>query len=192
MRTLLILLLLLTLSACQAAPTAVPTAVPSATMAVLPTSPAPAAAPLGLMVYDDFTGWENWSWDATGNPASAAQVYRGAAAFEITYLKASGGFSLRSAGSIDSADYSALVFWVIAPAGDQPLFVFTQSADDNSESAKASIIATSTWQEIRIPLSELGGEAPIKRISIQDDANGREDAAYPAAPFYLDDLHLEP
>jgi hypothetical protein len=180
----LCLALLLILTACQAGETNIP---------ILTPEPASSPTPLpGLLVYTEMTPWEDWSWDTVTNPYSSAQVLAGEVSMEITFQQAYGGFSLRSAEAIDPAGYTELSFWVIAPQGEQQLWVFTQAADDNAESSKQIITATPEWQEIRIPLSQLGAKAPIKRISIQENPEGLPEQVYPRQSIYLDNLRLVP
>lgn len=176
-------LLLFVTAACQAAEIPIPpTDIP------VP----PTLAPGTLVVYDDLTSWENWSWDSVTDPYSTEQFKAGENAFKVEYQVAWGGFSLRSGESIDPSLYSALSFWVLSPSGDQHLFVFTQSADDNSESTKIEITASSTWTEVLVPIQDLGIPDAIKRISIQDNGNFAEGQVYPRPAIYIDDIHLVP
>jgi hypothetical protein len=193
-RSFAILILFAFLLAACAAPTAATQPLANPT----PTTPPPAAGipPLqptgGLAVYAEDTTWENWSWNAQVDRYSTKAMHFGTQALEVIYTQASAGLSLRSAAPIDPAEYRYLSFWVFSPDGERHILVFTQAADDNAESAKTAFTVTDSWQEVKIPLAELGGGAPIKRISIQDDADGREGQAYPLGPIYIDDLQLLP
>lgn len=149
--------------------------------------PAHSAAGADLAVYTDTLapGWEDWSWLSTIVLDNGAPVHSGVASIAITHKAADAGFSARYADQIDTTTYTAIHFWAHGGTVARQLVLYTQSTDDTGESlTKAITLAPNVWQEISVPLADLGSPPVIKRINLQNDA-GPINSAY-----YVDELSL--
>jgi hypothetical protein len=186
MKTVWIFLLLLSLflfSAC-----APQTTTPTPPEEEPPTqTPTPEVVP-GLVIYDDklAEGWEDYSYKATNDFSNTAQVHSGSKALALTYTGPYGAFSPFIARALDGSKYKSLTFWAYGAPGGTELFIFTQDSADGDGSEKVSrSVKAGSWQEIKVPMSELGNPASIARLSIQ---NATEQAQ---AVFYIDDVQLD-
>jgi hypothetical protein len=163
-----------------ATPASQATATPTRTPTPTPTTPA-----ADLIVYDDAlaAGWQNWSWDTTVNFAATAQVKTGSKAIAITHTAAWAGLSLRAPAAINTANYSAIRFWVYGHG--RPLALYTQPSDAGAASPFYTFTPPAgVWAQITAPLSALGNPAAIQRINVQENAGAAQ------AIFYLDDVRL--
>jgi sugar lactone lactonase YvrE len=144
-----------------------------------------AEAAADLVIYNDATTWENWSWESTIDFASTQQVHAGARSIAVDYGPNYAGLSLRTAPPVAAASYTALSFWVYGGAGGTALTIYTQSTDNGGESTTVNRTAPAgTWTQITVTLAELGNPAQIARVNLQSNSA----AAQPR--FYVDDLRL--
>ena len=99
----------------------------------LPRPDVSAATAIDLIVYDDAlaAGWQNWSWNTTVDLAATAIVHSGNRAISAQYDAAWAGLSLRSPTAIDTANYTAINFWLYGGAGGAALDIYTQPSDDS-------------------------------------------------------------
>lgn len=159
----------------QATPT--PTRTPTATSTI------PSAA--DLIIYADAlaAGWENWSWDSVVDFAATAQVKTGTKAIAVTHTAAWAGLSLRAPAIINTANYSAIRFWIYGHG--KSLALYTQPSD----AGPASPFYTFTppagiWTQVTAPLNALGSPAQIRRINVQENVGSAQ------MVFHLDDVRL--
>jgi hypothetical protein len=128
--------------------------------------------------------WEDWSWDSTRNFADAAQTHSGSASIAVTPA-AWGTLSLRTATPPTGADHTALAFWGYGAAGGTELSVYVQTGDEGAPLAGQIVtLPANTWQEVLIPLADLGNPGQLARINFQSN----RPTAQPT--FYLDDIRL--
>ncbi len=143
--------------------------------------PSPSSrAAADLAVYADSlaAGWEDWSWNTTRNLANATPVHGGTASLAVTYTAAWGGLYLH-ANSVDVSAYDTLRFWLHGgSAGGQHI-----SVGLNYNGSTHEVVATAgTWQQVEIPLSDLGSPTTITDLVWQDGTGGAQPT------FYLDDI----
>ncbi len=156
-------------------PTSTPTPIPT------PTPPGCTPAP-DVVVYDDATTWENWSWNTAVDFASTAQVYSGTHAISVTYTGGWGGLSLRTGTPITTTGYQYISFYAYGGADGTQLRFYTQDRN-NSDSTYYNVdIPEGTWTHITVTLAQLGNPAEIARINFQD--RGDPDST----TFYLDEI----
>ncbi|MEM8535687.1 MAG: expansin EXLX1 family cellulose-binding protein [Chloroflexota bacterium] len=149
-----------------------------------PTTPAPEPTE-GITIFDDTLadGWENWSWSTAIDFSHSATVYEGATSMAVTYESGWAGVSLQTSSSVAAANYEAITFWVYSDS-EQILDVFANTEDGN-ETTKVRITAPAgSWQQVIIPMADLGNPASITRVNIQE-ASGN-----PQTLHYLDNLRL--
>jgi len=145
------------------------------------------AAAADLIIYYDAlaTDWQDWSWDTTVNLAATAPVQTGSRSISAQYTAAWGALSLRAPTAIDTANYTAIDFWLYGGSGGTAIEVYTQPSDEGEYSAPAAITGPAgVWTHISIPLSDLGGPAAIQRMDFKDPTGGAQPA------FYIDNLRL--
>ena len=156
-------------------------------------SPPPTAPPVASgprYVYRDALakGWQNWSWSAEVGLTQSAVVQEGINAMKVSFQKAEGaaGVSLRSEEAISTETYGAIRMALHGGNGaDQELLMYVQTEDEAGGSqTKALTARAGAWQQVTVPLSELGNPPVIKRITLQNNA-ARTDT-----PFYIDNLRL--
>ncbi|MCP4538691.1 MAG: DUF11 domain-containing protein [Chloroflexi bacterium] len=137
-------------------------------------------APSDLIVYDDAlaSGWESWSWDTTIDFANSSPVYSGTNSISVTHTAAWGGLYLH-ANALSLSTYDTLRFWLHGgSAGGQDI-----SVSINQNGSSYQVIATvGTWQEVEIPLSELGSPTAVSDLIWQSNVNDAQPT------FYLDDV----
>lgn len=63
-----------------------------------------------LVIYDDSTVWEDWSWDSTINLANTTPVQSGVKSIAVTMNAAWAGFSLRTGTPVNTSGYTAITF----------------------------------------------------------------------------------
>jgi hypothetical protein len=153
---------------------------------------AAAAAPAStstaeLVVYDDALapGWQDWSWNSTISLANPAPVLSGQASIAVTFNAPYAGFSVRTAPPLQTADFTAVSFFVYAPNTDRSLRLVLQSADDGGLSEAFSFNAPANmWSQIVVDMESLGSPSALARINIGDNSG----ASQPV--FYLDQITL--
>ena len=151
---------------------------------VPPTPPPPVN---GMALYQDslLNGWNNWSW-ATVDLASTAMVHTGSSSIAVT----AGPFQALylEHDAMQTALYQSLTFWVNGGAtGGQTLNVFGLLNGAAQTAVPIGPLAAGTWQEIVIPLSQLG-------VANASDLTGvwlQESAGLTQPTFYVDDISLE-
>ncbi|MEM8535863.1 MAG: cellulase family glycosylhydrolase, partial [Chloroflexota bacterium] len=140
------------------------------------------------MIYDDAlaSSWQNWSWDTSINLNHTDTIHNGSKAIAVTYSEGWAAASFRAGSPINASDYTALTFWVHGGSSESRAFnVSVQTGDGSAESTQVPVEATSgTWQQISIPLNELGNPSAIERINLQDRTGGSQPT------FYIDDMRL--
>jgi hypothetical protein len=179
-----------------AAPTAAPvqptaTSVPPTATRVPPTatvappqSTATSTTFLPLVIYNDSTTWNNWSWAGNYNFGNTSPVYSGSKSIAVAY-NAWGGLSLHQEPSISTGGYSQLSFWAHGgSSGTRRIKVYLQSSSNNAGPEFNIDVPSGRWTQYNIRLSELGSPSTIHRINFQD----RSGANQPV--FYLDDVQL--
>ena len=133
-------------------------------------------------------GWQNWSWSSDIDLTQLTVVQEGSRAMKVAFQAAGGGagVSLRSEEAISTDGYQAIQLAVQGgDQTDQSLRVYIQTEDAAGGSAAKIIIAPAgQWQEVTVPLRELGNPAAIKRITLENNS------AQTNVPFYVDNLRL--
>jgi len=151
---------------------------------VPPTPPPPVN---GMAIYQDSlaNGWNNWSW-ATVNIASGANVHTGSSAIAVTADAFQALYLQHNALPTDT--YQSLKFWINGGAtGGQTLDVIGLLHDVAQPAVHIGPLAPGVWQEVVIPLSQLG-------IASASDLSGlwlQENAGTAQPTFYVDDISLE-
>jgi hypothetical protein len=141
----------------------------------------------GMGIYDDalINGWQNWSWAAV-NTASTASVHTGSTSIAVT----AGPFTalyLQHA-AFPTQPYATLKFWINGgPVGGQTLNVKALLSDVAQAPVPVGPLAPNTWQEVAIPLADLGvaNAAALTGIWLQESAGADQPT------FYVDDVGLE-
>lgn len=136
-----------------------------------------------LVIYDNSlsSGWDDWSWDAEVELASTEHVLNGGAAIEVS-LRPFGALSLAGPGGGRSWLYHSLHFHIYHPREPQGFLIvyinsypefwgFRQSVS-NPAYIEGGQFVQGDWQEVRIPLLDLGARAlfSITRITIQEQS----------------------
>ncbi|WP_247235717.1 glycoside hydrolase family 9 protein [Telluribacter sp. SYSU D00476] len=138
------------------------------------------------MVYDEALNgaWQEWSWGINRNYSSTSQVKAGEKALSITYNGGWGGWSIIRNAHFVPTPQSTLRFWIYATT-NKKIGVYTNAENDGQQSQVAAFVPTpNAWQEVVIPMSQLGNPARIKRITVQSQASGDN-------LIYLDNVRLE-
>ncbi|MCU0490369.1 MAG: glycoside hydrolase family 5 protein [Chloroflexaceae bacterium] len=152
-------------------------------MAIL--APYLAGTPSGgsdVTVYGDAlaSGWNDWSWSSTRNFASTERVQSGTASLKVTYNSGGGGLSLRATNGLSG--YSAVSFYVYGSGSNVALNFYVQTTDTGGETSKKAFTAQANqWTFVRIPLSDIGNPATIKRLNFMS-ASG--------ATVYFDTINI--
>lgn len=132
------------------------------------TTKCPLVVVAGTVLYDDALGanWADWSWSATRDFASTAQVKVGTKSARFD-LQGWGGLSLRHTDGIVPGSTTALTFWAYAPVAT-PLLVYIQTQDSSAASGNANCnLPAATWTSCTVSLAQMGNPSLIKRINIQ-------------------------
>jgi alpha-L-arabinofuranosidase len=151
---------------------------------VPPTPPPPVN---GMAIYQDSlaNGWNNWSW-ADVSTASTATVHTGSSAIAVTADAFEALYLQHNALPTDT--YESLKFWINGGAtGGQTLNVVGLLHDVAQPAVRIGPLAAGTWQEVVIPLSQLGiANAPdLSGLWLQDNSGATQPT------FYVDDISLE-
>lgn len=141
----------------------------------------------GMGVYDDalINGWQNWSW-ASVDVASTASVHTGSTSIAVTAAAFTALYLQHNA--FPTQPYETLRFWINGgPRGGQTLNVAALLNDVAQPAVAIGPLAPNTWQEIAIPLADLGVEnaAALTGIWLQ------ESAGVDQPTFYVDDVGLQ-
>jgi len=151
------------------------------------TPPTPPMRIDGMGIYDDAlsNGWQNWSW-ASVNTASTANVHTGSTSIAVTAGPFTALYLQHSA--FPTQPYKTLKFWINGgPQGGQTLNVRGLLNDVAQVTVPLGPLAPNTWQEVTIPLADLGvaNAAALTGIWLQ------EIAGVDQPTFYVDDVGLE-
>lgn len=129
--------------------------------------------PPTVVIYDDAlaNGWDNWSWDAAIDFAGTSPVKVGTHAANVTLGDWSGFSPAMSSGSIDTAGYSALKFWIHGGTeSDQVLSVYTQDENGNQSTHVDITAVAESWNEFTVTLDDLGNPPQIRRVNFANDS----------------------
>ena len=137
-----------------------------------------------LEVYGDglASGWNNWSFSAVINLNSQAQVHSGQSAVAITFSQGWDGFQLGRMSTIDVSMYNTLRFWIYGGSGGQTMEMSVSRGGTICQRVTRVIAASSSWQEVNIPLAELGQPAEASGLMWWNNTNNPQDT------IYLDDI----
>ena len=151
---------------------------------VPPTPPPPVN---GMSIYSEglANGWNNWSW-ASVNTGSTTTVHTGstaiavtADAFEALYLQHP---------ALPTGAYESLKFWINGGAiGGQTLNVVALRSGAGQPAVHIGPLTADTWQEVVIPLAQLG----IANVADLDGLWLQENGGATQPTFFVDDVSLE-
>lgn len=150
--------------------------------------PPPPLATSAMSVYGDtlVNGWENWSW-AQVNLSNSDPVNSGTSSIAVT----ASPFSALAFhhGAIDTQLYSSVTFWINGgSSGGQLLSVRAVLGEVAQDGVIIGPLAANTWQEVTIPLGELGAANRLDLTNLWV----QEFAGVAAPTYYVDDFRLEP
>ena len=151
---------------------------------VPPTPPPPVN---GMSIYQDAlnNGWNNWSW-ASVNTGSATTVHTGSSAIAVTADAFEALYLQHPA--LPTGAYESLKFWIHGGAtGGQTLNVVALRSGTGQPAVHIGPLEPGVWQEIVIPLSQLG----IENVSDLDGLWLQENGGITQPTYYVDDMHLE-
>ncbi len=150
---------------------------------VPPTPPPPVN---GMAIYQDslVNGWNNWSW-ASVSTGSATTVHTGTSSIAVT----ADGFEALylQHPALPTGAYQSLKFWIHGGAtGGQTLNVVALRSDVAQPAVRIGPLAPE-WQEIVLPLAQLGIEnvADLSGLWLQENAGVTQPT------YYVDDVSLE-
>lgn len=111
-----------------------------------------ATAQPDLVIFADApaTGWQDWSWNSTIDPASTLLAHDGSQAIAIMHNAAQAGFSLRSPTAIDATQYSAIRFWICGSGNGNPLLHYLLILG-NSRQHRPFVVKSGTEQILFSP-----------------------------------------
>lgn len=140
------------------------------------------------VIYDDSlaSGWYNGSWSSTINFAGTSPVRDGSNIVNVSSVAAWGGFQpSKSSGSIETALYTGLHFWIHGGSGsDKTIRVYFQLGSSAAGTAKTLTVPVSTWTEYFIPFTEFGSPASVSTLTFQNFSFD------PIDGFSVDDIRL--
>ena len=151
---------------------------------VPPTPPPPVN---GMSLYGDalVNGWNNWSW-ASVNTAATSTVHTGSSAIAVTADAFEALYLQHAALPTDA--YESLKFWINGGAtGGQTLNVVALRSDVAQPAVRIGPLPAGTWQEIVIPLAQLGiaNVADLSGLWLQENSGATQPT------FFVDDISLE-
>ncbi|MCX7682297.1 MAG: cellulase family glycosylhydrolase, partial [Anaerolineae bacterium] len=121
---------------------------------VFPGSTPPTSTPAQatLVIYDDSTTWENWSWSTTIDFNNVSPVYAGARSIAVTYTAGWAALSLRKSPAQSTSGYTAITFWAYGgSSGTRQISVYVQTTDSGGESTKINVdIPANQWTQFTI------------------------------------------
>ncbi|BCM89737.1 endoglucanase D [Abditibacteriota bacterium] len=140
-------------------------------------------------LYDDAlqNNWENWSWAAT-NFGDTAKIHSGSKAIRVDAGPYQALYLHHSA--LSGAEFQSLRFWINggpgASAGGQKLQVQATLDGAAQKAVTLPALAADTWQQITIPLSDLGvaNATNFDGFWIQDQTGTTQPS------FWVDDVTL--
>jgi hypothetical protein len=141
-----------------------------------------------MSVYADAleNGWENWSW-ASVSLSNPAPVNSGTSSIAVTASPYS-ALSFHH-GAIETQLFSSVTFWINGgPSGGQLLAVRAVLGDGPHPGVTIGPLAANTWQQVVIPLGELGAANRLDLTNIWL----QETAGVAAPTYYVDDFRLDP
>jgi Cellulose binding domain len=153
--------------------------------ALLPAVKAASAAAEPAVYVDALgSGWQDWSWSATNNPASSTTVQSGRFAMSVQITGAYGALSLRTQEPVDLTPGSALSLWIHGGPTGATLTLFTGIDDANSQISPGVTLRTTanTWTQHVVTAAQLNNPTKVARLTLQSDA--------PVA-FSVDDIRWE-
>ncbi|HEV7610205.1 MAG TPA: hypothetical protein VGO61_22930 [Steroidobacteraceae bacterium] len=151
---------------------------------VPPTPPPPVN---GMAIYQDslVNGWNNWSW-ASVNTGSATTVHTGSSAIAVTADAFEALYLQHNA--LPTGTYESLKFWINGGAtGGQTLNVVALRSGVGQPALHIGPLPADTWQEVVIPLGQLG----IANVADLDGLWLQENGGVTQPTFYVDDISLE-
>jgi hypothetical protein len=135
-----------------------------------------------LLIYGDAltTGWLNQSNNSTINLNNTSPVYEGSKSVSVLYTKRAARLRLNRNTAISTAGYTTLRFWLHGgSAGGQQIEVHLVDANNNVLNAHVDVTPSAgTWQQINIPLSNLGNPASIRGVVWHNSLNGSQPIWY--------------
>lgn len=137
-----------------------------------------------FVVYDDILaeGWWVGGWDGTQDFENTERVKRGEFSVKRTYIGGYSGFQIGNGGAtIDLADMEAVKVSIFAGENAVRVMLVLNS---NYDGGKQIDLVSGEWNDITVPLSELGDPETLNEIVIQEFAG-----SVPAV-IYIDDLGL--
>lgn len=148
-----------------------------------------AASAQSQVIYDDAlqNGWQNWSW-TTVNFSDSTLVKSGSKAIKIDAAANTAMYLHHEAQN--TADYKSVRFWINGGPGastnTEQLWV--QAVLNGTEQApyKLPVLTANTWQQIDIPLSNLGAA----NVTTFDGIWLRNPSGKAMPSFWVDDITL--
>jgi peptidoglycan/xylan/chitin deacetylase (PgdA/CDA1 family) len=161
-----------------------PTTVPPTTV---PPTTVPPTTVATLAIYDDQlrNGFQNWSW-ATVNLANLAEVRSGSS---IRVEPDNWAALYVHADSVNLSQYSTLRFWIY-PTGTGGQLIDVVGLQSGVQRGRVRLstvmgrpLTANTWQEVVLPLTQLGSASgAINELYIQDASGANQ------SPVAIDDL----
>lgn len=146
-------------------------------------------AQANLPLYTDnlVNAFQDWSYNCTRNFANTSPVHSGTDSISVTITSGYGALALQYQAGFNTAPYASLSFWVNGGAtGGQRLQAVGTCLNVGQAYFALPKLPTNSWQQITIPLSNLGvaNVTNFSGIDIQDTSGGAQPA------FYVDDIQL--
>lgn len=141
-----------------------------------------------VTIYDDRLdkGWQEQSWAVNADLKNTAPVQNGQRSVALTYDGAFGALYLTAKNSIAAAPGQNLHFWIHGGnSGNHEIEIYL--VDSSGAKIEQPVTVTSvkeSWQEITIPIADLGSPSTIGGILWQDASGG------PQPVLYLDEISL--
>lgn len=134
-------------------------------------------------IYDEAlaNGWEDWSWNPiTRNLNSSTPVHGGSHSIAVTFTGGWGGLQFGHQPALDLSGYDTLRFWIHGgTGGGQSVTVHL-----DGDTSKVITPQANTWQQIDIPLSQLGAPTTAGVVVFWNNTNHAQ------ATFYVDDVQF--
>jgi len=133
------------------------------------------------IIYDDAlaNSWENWSWNMTVNLNQTTPA-RGTRSIAATFTQGWDGLQFGHQPALDLSGYDTLRFWIHGgTSGGQTITVHL-----GGDTSKVVTPQANTWQQIDIPLSQLGSPATAEVVVLWNNTANAQ------ATFYVDDIQF--